>query len=522
MSNDEVDEAAPLLAAQERAGLPESGADKLDENEVSHVAFWLVLSILLAGIFLSNVVSSVVIATTQNIASEFDALSSAAWLLTTYTLAQSASQPLYGKLCDIYGRRNCLIFCWIVFGLGCLLVALGRSYWHVILGRAISGVGSAGKIVLTSIIVAGKDYILVLQRTSPNPTIDLVPLRQVAHYRAYVNLTATSARSIGGPIGGLLAGTVGWRWCFLVQLPVALIGLSLVLWKLPEPVRAEGKLTIDGNESQRTKLSRVDFAGTFTLIGTVLTGLLALDIFTKGGPRLLVTGLSIAFPVFVAAFTVVEKYYAKEPILPLQLIGKRDVLTSYTIIGFQSAGQFGLLYAIPIYFQVVGGESVSTSGLRIAPVVVGNALGTVLSGKLITFFKRYKTLTAVGNAIGFLGFLLLFATWRGSTSWYTSLLVALPGAGMGILQSTTFLHLAASLDPSDIAIAGSAWFLAQNVGILLGASMSTTVINSVVQNYLQVSLEGLDAKEEIIRKVTSNVDNIRHFSEPIRKVCFLS
>uniref|UniRef100_A0A8H7NPR9 Major facilitator superfamily (MFS) profile domain-containing protein n=1 Tax=Bionectria ochroleuca TaxID=29856 RepID=A0A8H7NPR9_BIOOC len=483
MSNDEVDETAPLLAAQERAGLPESGADKLDENEVSHVAFWLVLSILLAGIFLSNVVSSVVIATTQNIASEFDALSSAAWLLTTYTLAQSASQPLYGKLCDIYGRRNCLIFCWIVFGLGCLLVALGRSYWHVILGRAISGVGSAGKIVLTSIIVASKDHIPVLQRTSPNPTIDLVPLRQVAHYRAYVNLTATSARSIGGPIGGLLAGTVGWRWCFLVQLPVALIGLSLVLWKLPEPVRAEGKLTtIDGNESQRTKLSRVDFAGTFTLIGTVLTGLLALDIFTK------------------------------------ELIGKRDVLTSYTIIGFQSAGQFGLLYAIPIYFQVVGGESVSTSGLRIAPVVVGNALGTVLCGKLITFFKRYKTLTALGNAIGFLGFLLLFATWRGSTSWYTSLLVALPGAGMGILQSTTFLHLAASLDPSDIAIAGSAWFLAQNVGILLGASMSTTVINSVVQNYLQVSLEGLDAKEEIIRKVRTNVDNIRHFSEPIRKV----
>ncbi|CAH0045987.1 unnamed protein product [Clonostachys solani] len=501
MSNAEVDERAPLLA-QERAASSQSGADTLDEDEVSHVAFWLVLSILLAGIFLSNVVSSVVIATTQNIASEFDALSSAAWLLTTYTLAQSASQPLYGKLCDIYGRRNCLIFCWIVFGLGCLLVALGRSYWHVILGRAISGVGSAGKIVLTSIIVA-----------------DLVPLRQVAHYRAYVNLTATSARSIGGPIGGLLAGTVGWRWCFLVQLPVALIGLALVLWKLPEPKRAEGKLTtMNENESQRTKLSRVDFAGTFALIGTVLTGLLALDIFTKGGPRLLVTGLAIAFPVFATTFTVVEKYYAKEPILPLQLIGKRDVLTSYTIIGFQSAGQFGLLYAIPIYFQVVGGESVSTSGIRIAPVVVGNALGTVLSGKLITRFKRYKTLTAVGNAIGFLGFLLLFMTWRGNTSWYTSLLVALPGAGMGILQSTTFLHFAASLDPSDIAIAGSAWFLAQNVGVLLGASMSTTVINSVVQNYLQVSLDGFDAREEIIRKVTSNVDNLRHFSEPIRKI----
>lgn len=78
----------------------------------------------------------------------------------------------YGKVSDIYGRRKCLVFCWTVFGLGCLLVyvpkllvltmtltkdrGVGQTYWQIILGRAISGIGSAGKIALTSIVVAGK------------------------------------------------------------------------------------------------------------------------------------------------------------------------------------------------------------------------------------------------------------------------------------------------------------------------------------------------------------------------------
>ncbi|RSL94893.1 hypothetical protein CEP52_012364 [Fusarium oligoseptatum] len=475
----EVDEQTPLLS-------PHRDDDK-DQTPASSITL-VVFPILLAGIFLSNVVSSVVIATNQRIASEFGALSSAAWLLTIYTLAQSASQPLYGKLSDIYGRKVCLVFCWIVFGIGCLLVAVGQSYWHLLLGRAISGIGSAGKIALTSIIVA-----------------DVIPLPKVAQYRGYVNLTATIARSLGGPIGGWLAGSIGWRWPFLIQLPVALAGLALVLWKLPEP--REPVLEED-SDSQPTgsKISRVDFAGAAMLIGTVLTGLLSLDFSTKHGLGLVVYCLIGAFVLSLSLFCVIEKYYAKEPILPLELVFKREVLTSYSIVCFQAAGQFGLLYTIPIYFQVIGRESIASSSSRIVPVVVGNAFGTIASQRLITKTQRYKGLTAFGNLVGLIGFSLIFLRWRGSTRWFDALLVALPGTGMGVIQSTTFVHLAASLDRSEIAIAGASWFLAQNIGVLMGASISTATINYALRHGLETLLHGIEGRDEIIKNVTSNVE----------------
>jgi MFS family permease len=448
-------------------------------HEAASAVIWTVFPVLLAGVSLSNIVSSVVLATNQHIASEFNALSSAAWLLTTYTLAQSASQPLYGKLSDIFGRRNCLVFCWTVFGLGCLLSGLGTQYWHVILGRAVSGVGSAGKIALTSVVVA-----------------DIVPLRKVASYRAYVNLMATTARSLGGPVGGWLAGSVGWRWPFVVQFPIAILGLMLVLWKLPEP--GTKAASPSGSEGEKVSgFARVDFAGAASLVATIVSGMLALDLGMKGHPLYISISMSVIFLLFLGLFVLVEKQHAKEPILPLGLICRRDVLAAYLVIALQSAGQFGLLYSIPIYFQVAMQESVSRASTRIVPVVAGNALGTVLAGRLISKFKRYKGLIALANCTGLTGFTLLLLRWHGNTNAVEALYVLLPGIGMGIIQSASFIHLAASVEHDEIAVAGTSWFLAQNIGVLVGASLSTALTSGVLKRSLQAALAGEDDAAQV-------------------------
>lgn len=131
------------------------------------------------------------------------------------------------------------------------------------------------------------------------------------------------------------------------------------------------------------------------------------------------------------------------------------------------------------------------------PVVIGNAVGTYLSQMIITRTHRYKKLTAFGNSIGIVGFSLILARWRGDIGWPDSLYVTLPGMGMGILQSTTFIHLAASLEHSEIAIASASWFLAQNIGILVGASFSTATINYVLGIALNRSLEGIVEKNKV-------------------------
>lgn len=135
------------------------------------------------------------------------------------------------------------------------------------------------------------------------------------------------------------------------------------------------------------------------------------------------------------------------------------------------------------------------------PVVVGNAIGTVLSGSVITRTKKYKNLTGAGNIAGFIGFLLILWRWQGSTRWMDAILVCLPGAGMGIIQSTTFVHLAASLDHGKVPIAASTWFLAQSVGVLLGASCSTALINRVLVMRLEELLKFVEDRDDVRRSV---------------------
>jgi MFS family permease len=88
---------------------------------------------------------------------------------------------------------------------------IGPSLGVVILGRVITGIGGAGANALVSLIILGKKLLSISKALSEYQA-DLVPLREVASLRSYVNIAATTGRSLGGPIGGALADSIGWRW----------------------------------------------------------------------------------------------------------------------------------------------------------------------------------------------------------------------------------------------------------------------------------------------------------------------
>lgn len=186
-----------------------------------------------------------------------------------------------------------------------------------------------------------------------------------------------------------------------------------------------------------------------------------------------------------------------------------------------------MLYGIPIYFQIASNASISESGTRIVPVVVGNAVGTLLAGQVISKFSRYKYLTILGLCCSMLCFTIMCFRWRGSASWVDSSCVFLAGFGMGTSQSTTFVHLAASLEQSEMAIAGTSWFLAQSLGSLIGASFDIALTNAVIGSMLHGGLKGFDQQfsvrntarlwrwncsmlnvRQIIKRVTSNLGSI--------------
>ncbi|KAK3346162.1 major facilitator superfamily domain-containing protein [Lasiosphaeria hispida] len=446
-----------------------------------------IISVLLIGIFVAHADGSMLLATHPAIASEFNDLGDSAWLITSFALAGAASQTMYGKLSDIYGRKLLVITAYLVLIVGCIIVGAGQTMWQVILGRVISGVGTSGMTALVSVLIT-----------------DLLPLREVAQWRAYVNVVATTGRSVGGPLGGWLADVVGWRWSFLGQVPV--IGVAILLGAIylpPAPTHSEddgvnGAGGASPPASKRSKFSRIDFKGSFLFAATILALLLPIEL---GGTKLpwshpVVIGLFVASGALLFLFIVVENR-EEEPILPLEIFHRRDAVLSFLIMGLQTAAQISLMFSVPLYFQVTANTSNTESGLHLVPAVFGNAVGGLLSGLIIKRSGRYKFLIILAVVFSSASYLTLMLRWHGNTNWWESLYIFPGGFGTGIAQSALFISLQVVIDPAHMAPAISFMYLSTTVFMTIGLPISSAAMQSALRSSLEARLVrlGLDSVE---------------------------
>ncbi|KAL2268224.1 hypothetical protein VTJ83DRAFT_3070 [Remersonia thermophila] len=490
-----------------------------------------IILVLLIGILIGNADGSILLATHPVIASEFNDLANSSWLITGFGLAGAATQTLYGKLSDIYGRKLLVLVAYTIFVIGTFIVAAGQTMWQVILGRVISGAGASGMAGLVSILIT-----------------DFFPIRDVAAWRAYVNLVATLGRSIGGPLGGWLVDVIGWRWSFYGQIPPIILAIFLVQIYLPGPSPASSSSSPPGSpgfdaaadgaspsssttpsransicSTTSSKLGRVDFKGSILLALTILAFLLPVEL---GGGRLswthpLVLGLFLLSPVLLYWFIGVEKRQP-EPILPLEIFQLRDAVISYLILGLQTGAQVGLMFSVPLYFRITAGTSNTESGAHLVPAVVGNALGGLLSGVFIKRSGRYKGLIVLAVTASSLSYLLLMLRWHGRTNLWESLYIFPGGFGTGVAQSAVFVSLQAAIaDPAHLAPAISFMYLSTTLAVTLGLP----IVNAVLQSFLEKSLVrrlvalGLGRREiaKVIESTLSDVDFVDRVTGPVRE-----
>ncbi|KAK0114280.1 hypothetical protein ONS95_013775 [Cadophora gregata] len=454
-----------------------------------------IIALLMIGVFMSNADGSLVMATYGTISSEFGALAEASWLTTSYSLASCAVQPITGKLCDIYGRKSVLLVSYVLFAVGSVVCGIGQSMSQVISGRVIAGLGAAGMTVIVSILIT-----------------DLVPLIQVASWRSYVNVVATIGRSIGGPLGGFLADTVGWRWSFIGQGPIITFAIILITLRLPShtspAVRppAQSKANTQG-QRQPSKLHRVDFVGALLLASTIVSLLGALSL---GGEELpwshpIVVGLGAASAVLGVLFVVFEVYGALEPVFPPSLIVKRDVATAYGIILLQAAAQLAMMFSIPLYFRTTQNSSNTTAGSHLFPAVLGNTAGGLLSGLYISRTGHYKSLSLLAALSSSLCYLILIIRWKGETGWWESLEIIPGGFGTGIAFSATFIGLTAGVEKSEMAVATSGLYLCSGLGMVVGVAGASAVQVASLRALLVEALRGVEGKASVSTPIFSHL-----------------
>ena len=434
------------------AAAPPDAPAPLGPRQVLVAFSGLVLVMLLAALD-STIVSTAL----PTIVSELGGLERLAWVVTAYLLAQTVVTPIYGKLGDLYGRKIVLQSAVVIFLVGSVLCGLSRSMLQLVAFRALQGIGGGGLNVTTQAIVG-----------------DIVPPRERGRYQGIFGAVFGLA-SIAGPLlGGYFTTHLSWRWIFYVNLPVGIAALVVLAIVLP------GRL--------RRVRHAIDYAGAALLAVALSSLTLIADLggTTLGWTSAAMLALYAAAALGLVAFVTVERR-ATEPVLPPRLFGQRTFAVATTvglIVGF---ALFGSVTYFPLFLQVVKGESPTSSGLHMLPMMGGMLATSIVSGQVISRTGRYRLFPIAGTGVMTLGLFLLSRLDAGSSTTTASLLMLVLGTGLGMVMQVLVIAVQNAVDYRDLGVATSGATLFR----LIGGSLGTAILGAVFAGRLDAHLTRL-------------------------------
>lgn len=426
----------------------------------------IVLALYL-GSFLAALDTTIVATLLPTIASDLDASSQMSWIATSYLLSCSAFQPLYGKLSDIFGRKMLLLWSNAVFAIGCVICGSPwtNNVWVLSAGRFIAGIGGGGLSTLSTIT-----------------TSDIIPLRQRGVYQGLGNIVFSFGCASGSILGALLQQGIGWRWAFLIQVPLALLSFVLVATILNLPAKSPGRglIFLERDQGNKLKWSKVikmiDFVGGFTLISSMLLLMIAITFLND------VSSLSVmqwvlllaSLVIFVGLFIQAEMT-AANPVVPLNLLFEnRTVLASSLTNWFCTMATFSIMYYIPVFWQAVYHFDPWQISLRSISNFLGISMGSLLSGIYMKRTGKYWKYSTFVNSFFVLGtFSLFLSAFRSREQGVLEfVLMFLPGFGYATMLTVTLLALIASVDFSHQAQVTSIQYAFRATGSTLGVALA--------------------------------------------------
>jgi EmrB/QacA subfamily drug resistance transporter len=424
----------------------------------------------LAGVmivFLLSAMDQTIVSTAMpKIVAQLQGLNLYAWVTTAYLLASTVMVPIYGKLGDLYGRKAILVTGVSIFTFGSVLCGmagefgafplLGGGMVQLIVFRALQGLGGGALFTGAFAVIA-----------------DLYPPRERGKLGGLFGATFGLSSVLGPVIGGfftdlgpthLLGLTIaGWRWVFYVNLPLSLVALFVLIFKMPVLThRVPG---------------RVDFIGAVLIVATFVPLLLALSWAGReyAWTSPLILGLFAASALGLAAFLVAETLVAN-PILSLALF-KNKVFATTNAAGFVTSMAFmGLVTFLPLYMQLGQGVAATVSGLTLLPLMMGLIGSAAGAGFLVTKTGRYKPFLLGGTVLMVLGALLLSAVTPETKTLDVAWRVLILGIGLGPIQSLFSLAVQNAVKPADIGVATSASQFFRQIGSTIGVAVFGTVL----------------------------------------------
>ncbi|GAA2042380.1 MDR family MFS transporter [Agromyces tropicus] len=435
---------------------------------MSHRQILFVIFGLMAGMFLSALDQTVVGTAIRTIGDDLNGLSQQAWVTTAYLILSTISTPIYGKLSDIFGRRPLFIAAIVIFMVGSLLASFSTSMLELAAFRAIQGLGAGGLMSMPLAIMG-----------------DMLAPRERARYQGYFLAVFGISSLIGPLVGGLFAGTdqilwiAGWRWVFLVNVPIGIVALAIVLRFLHLPRHAHPSVRIDW------------WGASAIIVGLVPLLLVAEEGREWGWTSALAIACYTIGVVGLVAFVLIERAMGDDAIIPLKLF-RSGTFSMATVIGvFVGFGMFGAMLTIPLYLQLVFGSTPTESGFQMLPMILGLMIASILSGQIIARTGHYRIFPILGTALMAGGFLDLTTLQYDSSYWVMAGAMLLIGLGLGQLMQTLTIASQNSVGLRDMGVATSASTFFRQIGGTAG----TAVLLSLLFTLMPANITGSLADE---------------------------
>lgn len=437
---------------------------RTDQPVMTHRAILLVIFGLMAGMFLSALDQTIVGTAIRTIGDDLHGLSLQAWVTTAYLIVSTIATPIYGKLSDIFGRRPLFLFAIIVFIVGSVLASFSTDMVQLAAFRAVQGLGAGGLMSMPLAIMG-----------------DILAPRERAKYQGYFLAVFGISSVIGPLVGGLFSGAnqilwiAGWRWVFLINVPIGIIALFIVVRFLHIPHHPRESV-------------RIDWWGAALVVVALVPLLLVAEQGREWGwDSPIAIACYVVGALGAVAFVFVERAMKTDALIPLTLFHS-STFSMATVIGvLVGFGMFGAMLTLPLYLQLVLGATPTESGFQMLPMILGLMIASIASGQIIARTGRYRMFPILGTLFLSGGYVLLTFLRVDSSYWFLAGAMLLLGLGLGQLMQTLTIASQNSVGLRDMGVATSASTFFRQIGGTLGTAVLLSLLFTLVPANIQNS-----------------------------------
>jgi EmrB/QacA subfamily drug resistance transporter len=405
---------------------------------------------IIAGLFLSALDTNIIGVALPTIVGDLGGLNQIAWVGTAYLLTSTAATPLFGKLSDLYGRRQLFQVAILTFVAGSLACGLAQNMPQLVLARGLQGIGGGGLFAMSFVIIG-----------------DTIPPRDRGRYIGFITSVFAIASVAGPLVGGFIVDHTTWRWIFVINVPLGMIAMVVTSSALRLPFA-------------RHK-TRVDVLGASLLVGAV-TSLILMATWAGEGRYGWGSPVNLALGGTFVGLTAVFLWWEKrvtDPILPLRLFNNSIIAVVVPMMVVLGTMMFGASSFLPLFLQAVDGVSATESGLLLLPLMIGVTIASISSGRITSTTGRYKLWPIIGTATTSIGVLVLALELAPGTSrWVISTGMLLIGLGFGMTMPTTTLAVQNSVEMRDLGVASSLVTFFRSLGGAVGLAVFGALFNA--------------------------------------------